>query len=122
MVAAVLLSLCLSGSVNAEAASQKSKTINLTVGHHFSKSDAHARVQLLLDYWKRRYSVDQVWDGDKVLVTGTVIGVPFHALIEVNDASVRCESSDPGVLLRGRASDYVQRKLQKYLHPQYLEP
>ena len=121
MITAVLLSLCLSGSVAPDHEPFKGQTISLLVGHKFSRVDAHARVQQLLDYWKRRYNVQQAWTGDNVEVSGVVVGVPFRAIIEITDGAVKCESSDPGALLRNSARDYVQKKLRKYLHPQYLE-
>jgi hypothetical protein len=122
MFSAVVLSLCLTSPAPAQTPQLKGNTITLLVGHHFSRSDAHERVQQLVDYWKNRYHVSQSWSGDRVAISGTVVGVPFQAFLEVTDGAVRCESSDPGALLRGSARDYVQKKLRKYLHPQYAEP
>ena len=97
-------------------------TMTLLVGHHFSKTDAHARLQQLLDYWTRRWQLSQTWSGDRVLVVGTVASIDFRAFLEVTDTAVTCESTDPGAILRNPARDYVRNKLRKYLHPQYQEP
>ncbi len=125
MLPALLVSLCLLGSdLPAEAQPQKvlgKDTITLNVDHKFSTAEAHVRVQQLLDYWKARFGLKQDWSGERVWVTGSIIGVDFTAYLEVKDGLVRCESTDPGVW-RGFARDYVSKKLRKYLHPQYAEP
>ena len=96
--------------------------ITFLVGHHFSRSDARARVQQLLDYWETRASLTQIWKGDRVEVSGTVVGITFSASLYISEGAVRCESTDPGFVVRNTARDYVQTKLRKYLHPQYAEP
>lgn len=118
IVSAALVSLCLSG---AALAPPPAKTITVLVGHHFSRSDAHVRVQQLLDYWDSRARLIQKWTGDRVAVSGTVIGVTFSAILDITDGVVRCESTDPGFVVRNTARDYVQKKLRKYLNPQYAE-
>jgi hypothetical protein len=106
-------------SVTARADEQK---MVFKVGHHFSVADARARTQMMLDYWKRAYGVKSSWQGDRVYISGRVLGVQIDAYIDVRTDSIGGEGSDPGPLMRGIARDYVQRKLQKYMHPQYLEP
>ncbi len=122
MLAAMLLSLCLSqaGSMP-DAKSLGPQTLTLHVGHKFSTGEAHVRVQQLLDYWKKRFGVTCSWSGEKVFVTGKIFSVDFKAILEVTDQEVACESSDPGGLWRGFARDYVGKKLKKYLHPTYQE-
>ena len=123
MFTAVLLSLCLSGSAPVDPHAELGPaTITLRVGHKFSTAEAHVRVQQLLDYWKTRFGVTQSWNGERVWVSGSIIGVDFHAILEVKDSQVQCESTDPGGLWRGFARDYVAKKLRKYLHPKYEEP
>ncbi len=122
MITAVLISLCLSGSVSTDVKKLGPETITLKVGHKFSTAEAHARVQQLLDYWKSRFGVSQSWSGERVWVSGNIMRVDFSAILEVSDSSVKCESSDPGGLWRGFARDYVAKKLRKYLHPRYEDP
>ncbi len=123
MLTAAILSLCLTGAEPApELPSLGGPTMTLLVGHHFSRSDAHARLQQLVDYWSSRFHLSQTWAGDRVFVAGTVMAIDFKACLEVTDTDVKCESSDPGFVLRNSARDYVRNKLRKYLHPQYLEP
>jgi hypothetical protein len=92
------------------------------VDHHFSVADARARTQMMLDYWKKAYGVRSSWEGDRVYISGRVIGVQIDAFIDVTPESVGGEGADPGFLMRGVARDYVQKKLQKYMHPEFREP
>jgi hypothetical protein len=124
MLTAAILSLCLTGTEVGPGVlpAVSGPTMTLLVGHHFSRHDAHARLQQLLDYWTERFHLSQTWDGDRVFVVGTVMSVDFKAQLEVTDTAVRCESNDPGSFLRNPARDYVRNKLRKYLHPEYKEP
>lgn len=122
MFTAIVASVVLSGSIPDSEKVLGPETITLRVGHHFSTAEAHARVQQLLDYWKSRFGVKQDWTGERVWVSGSIIGVDFRAFLEVRDGTVQCESTDPGGLWRGFARDYVGKKLRKYLHPRYEEP
>jgi len=40
----------------------------------------------------------------------------------VTDTTIGGDAEDPGPFLRGIARGYITKKLQKYMHPQYLEP
>ena len=123
MLTAAILSLCLSGAEPSVSLPEiAGPTMTLAVGHHFTRTDAHARLKQLLDYWTTRFHLSQTWAGDRVYVAGTVMAVDFKACLEVTDTDVKCESSDPGFVMRNPAREYVRNKLRKYLHPQYLEP
>lgn len=97
------------------------ETISIQVGHAFTLSDAHARVQMLLDYWGKAFGVRSEWVGERVWLQGQVWGIALHAYLDVAANTVRAVAADPG-WLRDNAKDYVKRKLQKYLHPLYAEP
>lgn len=122
MLMAIVASAVLSGSTADADKVLGPNTITLKVAHAFTKKEAHARLQQLVDYWKSRFGVRQEWTGERVLVSGSIIGVDFKAFLEVRDGAVQCESTDPGRLWRGFAQDYVSKKLKKYLHPKYEEP
>lgn len=92
------------------------------VPHAHSREEAHARVQYMLDYWKRRYGVKSAWDGDHAVLQGRIMGVQFKGWLEVKDGEVGGEATDPGFLWRGMAHKYVEGKLKKYMHPNYDEP
>ncbi len=106
----------------AGAASAGEQKMIFKVDHHFSVADARARTQMLLDYWAKAYGVKYNWHGDRVFVTGRVTGVQIDAFIDVKSDAVAGEGSDPGPFVRALAQDYVQKKLRKYMHPEYREP
>jgi hypothetical protein len=107
--------------ISASARADEQKMV-FRVGHHYSLADARARTQMLLDYWKKAYGVESTWTGDRVHVIGHVVGLSIDAYIDVTTESVGGEGADPGLLMRSLARSYVQKKLEKYMHPQYLEP
>ena len=96
--------------------------LQFTVPHHYSRAEARARTQHLLEYWDHRYGIKSVWQGDRAYLAGHAWGVYFDGIVDVTDREVRGTASDPGYFLRSTALDYVTRKMRKYLHPQYLEP
>lgn len=117
---APLLAVLSVSTARAEAPPHRG-TLQLAQSHAFSRSEARVRVQQLLDYWSTRFGVQRTWQGDTARVRGSVMGVPFDGLVVVGDHEVSASTSDPGLLLRSTALDYVQRKLKKYLHPTYQE-
>lgn len=97
-------------------------SISLKVAHHFERAIARERVTQLLEYWGRRFGVKSSWLGDRVFMSGTVFGIDINAHFDVTDYAVVGLASDPGWFWRGRATSYVEKKLRKYLHPNYDEP
>ena len=95
--------------------------LTVELRHTFSRAEARVRIQQLLDYWGTRWGVHRSWDGDTARVQGMVMGIPFDARLEVKDHEVFAVTSDPGLVLRHMALDYVSRKLRKYLNPSYRE-
>jgi hypothetical protein len=93
--------------------------LKFQIGHHFARTDAKVRVQQLLSYWTQAFGVKNHWEGDHARLRGKVLGVAFQARLDVTDTSVGGEATDPGALFRAAASDYVKRKLRKYLSPHY---
>jgi hypothetical protein len=96
--------------------------MHFDVEHHFSKADARARAQMLFDYWKKAFGVQSTWQGDAAHVVGKVMGIDIDATLVVTERAIGGDGEDPGPLMRGLARSYVTKKLQKYMHPQYLEP
>ena len=122
MLTAIVASVVLSGALPDADKVLGPDKMTLKVAHAFTTQEAHVRLQQLIDYWKNRFGVEQQWAGDRVWVSGSIIGIDFKAFLEVKGDSVQCESTDPGRLWRGFAQDYVAKKLKKYLHPKYEEP
>jgi hypothetical protein len=98
---------------------QSARSLAIEAPHSLSRDEARQRVQELLDYWCNRFGVQKRWSGDTALVHGQVMGVSIDAELVVGDHEVFATASDPGLLLRGAALDYVGRKLRKYLNPSY---
>ncbi len=124
---ALLAMLCLplvgsAGPASSASVPLTGPLLTARVVHGFSVSDAHARVQQMLDYWHQRFGVASRWDGQQVWVQGTIWGVDFRARFEVSDGVVSAEATDPGPLWRRAAIDYTIKKLRKYLSPTYAEP
>jgi hypothetical protein len=91
------------------------------VPHPFSRADARVRIEQLLAYWTSRFGIRNHWDGDRVQVSGRVMGVNFEAELAIEEHSVDGKATDPGFFLRGAATNYINRSLRKYLHPRYEE-
>lgn len=96
--------------------------LEVHVAHDFARAVARERITQLLGYWSRRFGVQATWDGYRVFVAGKVWGIDFKALFDIGEHEVLALSSDPGSLMRNRATTYVERKLKKYLNPNYDEP
>jgi hypothetical protein len=114
----VLTLICLSALASAE----DRKVIDVTVAHSFSKAEAKERLGYLLKYWDDRFSVKNAWTDDTVAVSGRVYGISIRATFSVTDTQVSAVAQDPGFFWRSRTKSYVEKKMKKYLHPQYLEP
>jgi hypothetical protein len=123
-VLSLVLALTLSaeplGIVHTEPLS--GETFALVQEHKFPKPDARARVQMMLEYWKKAFDVAFVWVGERAWLEGKVWGVTFHAFIDVTDDKVSGEAIDPGGMRGSMAKSYIVKKLKKYLHPTYEEP
>lgn len=90
--------------------------------HGFTTAEARERIQLMFKYWSERFGVTSAWEGNRGNFSGRMFGLHFEGWMVVDGQRVSGMTSDPGFLLRGPARDYIDRKLKKYLHPQYQEP
>ncbi len=91
--------------------------LKFEVGHSLSKDEARSRVAQLLEYWSAKYGVKATWTGDKAHASGKVMGLSFHADLEVTGDKVGGEATDPGFLLRDKARKYLTEKFASYLAP-----
>jgi hypothetical protein len=91
--------------------------LKLEVPHALAKDEAKKRVEALLRYWTEKYGVQTSWNGDAASVSGKFIGMSMHANVVVDDTMVGGEASDPGMLFRSKAKQYLTRKLVDYLDP-----
>lgn len=91
--------------------------MSLEIPHPLSKDDALARARLLTDAWGTKYGVQSTWSGDSVAFSGKVMGISLEGTMRVLDGKISGEATDPGMLLRGQAKKYVERKFAEYLDP-----
>jgi hypothetical protein len=96
--------------------------IELRVPHAFARATARERITQLLLFWREAYGVLSEWQGNRVRMQGSVLGIDVQGLLLVTDGAVVGLARNPGWLWRGRAQSYVEWMLRKYLHPTYAEP
>jgi hypothetical protein len=106
----------------APAAASAQERLAFDVPHAHGADEARARVGYLLDYWRERFGV-QVgeWRDGGVAVSGSVLGFAVNGTIYVSSDRVAAQVDDPGFLVRGRVSHYIDSMLRKYMHPRYEE-
>jgi hypothetical protein len=92
-------------------------TVKLEVSHTLSKDEAKQRVTKLLEYWSGKYGVKADWSGDAAKMAGKVMGISLSADLEIHANKISGEATDPGFLLRERATKYLRDKLARYLDP-----
>ncbi len=92
-------------------------TMKFEVPHTLSKDEARKRVEQLLQYWMDKYGVKANWAGDGAKVLGKVMGISLDASFTITDGAIQAEGTDPGMLLRGQAKSYLQKKFTSVLDP-----
>ena len=91
--------------------------ITFEMAHRLGKDEAKQRIEALTQYWGRKYGVATNWNGDSVDFKGKVMGVSLDGTLRILDDKVSGDATDPGMLLRGQAKKYVERKFATYLDP-----
>ena len=93
------------------------KRIDLNVKHQLSPEEALERVRALGDYYENRHGAAVAWNGSIGHIKAKWL--TMHADIEfrVTNSSIQLDGPDPGLLLRGRVTKYLKRKLETYLDP-----
>ena len=79
--------------------------------------DAKKRVEALLAYWNKNYGVTSAWTGLSATMKGKAMGVTIDGKLAVEASRIAGEANDPGMLLRGQAKKYLERKFAQYLDP-----
>lgn len=87
------------------------------VPHSLPQPEAKKRVEQLLQYWGSKYGVKADWVGEAAKVTGKVMGINLDASFQVTERAIEGEGTDPGMLLRGQAKSYLQKKFSAVLDP-----
>jgi hypothetical protein len=90
----------------------------LSVPHGLGLPDARARLHALGDYLSNKYGLAIRWTGeDEASVSGSYLVVTVSGSLRLTPATVTFSGKDPGMLWRGKAKDYLTRKLERYLNP-----
>ena len=86
--------------------------------HKLPDDDARARLKALGDYLTNKHGIGVTWrDPDHATVRGRYLVVSIEGSVTLSPGMVVFAGKDPGFLWRGKAKDYLQGKLRKYLDP-----
>jgi hypothetical protein len=93
-------------------------SLRIEYPHKLADDDARARVKALGEYLQNKHGLGVSWsDGDHARITGRYMVVTIEGTVTVLPGMVIFEGKDPGFLWRGKAKEYLQAKLRKYLDP-----
>lgn len=86
--------------------------------HDLGIDDARERIRALGDYLNNKHGIGVTWTGqNEAKVLGKFMVVTIDATVTVEDKRVCFEGKDPGMLWRGKAKEYLTRKMGTYLDP-----
>lgn len=84
--------------------------------HGLPAEEARERLRALGDYLSNKYGLSVSWPSDdEAKITGKYMVVTIDGTVRIDGDRVRFSGKDPGMLWRGKAKDYLGRKLAKYL-------
>lgn len=82
------------------------------------RGQARDRLRALGEYLSNRHGIGVRWvDDDHAVVSGKYVMFSFEGKMAIDEGRVVLEGPDPGFVLRGKAREYLERKLAKYLDP-----
>ena len=86
--------------------------------HSLEDDDARERLRALGDYLSNKHGIGVTWSGnDEARIHGKYMVVTIEGSVKLTPGRVVFSGKDPGMLWRGKAKQYLERKLQKYLDP-----
>ena len=86
--------------------------------YDLSDQDARGRLEILGQYLANRHGIKVTWvDPAKARFTGKYLVVRIEGELTLGSGRAKFRGEDPGFLWRGRAKDYIQKKLATYLDP-----
>lgn len=86
--------------------------------HGLAADDARARLHALADYLSNKHGLGIRWlSEDEAAISGKYLVVTIEGTVSLRGEKVRFSGKDPGMLWRGKAKEYLQGKLAKYLDP-----
>ncbi len=91
---------------------------NLVIEHplgNMSMADAKERLTAMGEYFSNKHGINVTWTGDIASVKGKYLVVTIDGGLRFQEGKVVFEGKDPGMLWRGKAREYIQGKIKKYL-------
>ena len=86
--------------------------------HGLSTAEARERLKALGEYYGNKHKLAVRWtDDDHATIGGKYLMLTFEVKFAIEQGKVVLEGPDPGMMLRGKAKDYLEGKLKKYLDP-----
>ena len=83
-----------------------------------SDTDARARLEILGQYLQNKHGIKVSWvDDQRAKFAGKYLVVKIDGELTIRNGLAQFRGEDPGFLWRGRAKDYIESKLAKYLDP-----
>lgn len=83
-----------------------------------SDQDAKSRLEILGQYLQNKHGIKVSWvDPDRARFSGKYLVVKIDGELTLKNGRAQFRGEDPGFLWRGRAKDYIESKLAKYLDP-----
>jgi hypothetical protein len=84
----------------------------------FSDDEARSRLEILGTYLVNRHGIKVTWlDPKRARFSGKYLVVRIDGELTLDSGKAQFKGEDPGFLWRGRARDYIESKLAKYLDP-----
>jgi hypothetical protein len=92
--------------------------MEIDFAYELSDQDARGRLDILSLYLANKHGIKVTWvDPVKAKFTGKYLVVKIDGELTLGNGHARFRGEDPGFLWRGRAKEYIQGKLAKYLDP-----
>lgn len=86
--------------------------------YELSDQDARGRLELLGQYLANRHGIKVTWvDPATAKFSGKYLLVRIEGELTLGSGQAKFRGEDPGMLLRGKARDYIRGKLATYLDP-----
>ncbi len=86
--------------------------------YEMTDEQARSRLELLGSYLANRHGIKVTWlDSQRAKFSGKYLVVRIEGELTMNAGKGSFKGEDPGFLWRGKAKDYIEKKLAKYLDP-----
>ncbi len=91
-------------------------SFRIDYAHALPIEDARARIRALGEYLSNKHGIKVSWIGEnEAKISGKYLVVSIEGSVKIEPKNVCFDGKDPGMLWRGKAKEYLTRKLEKYL-------